>query len=86
MFDVRCVQSKSKLATYVIASGLTYGAGEDIFHYLFKACCADYYISSIRSLMSANYSSAICVNTAHCLLDNSHNTYFTFIVSVTCMY
>jgi adenylate kinase len=28
--------SKSKLGTYVIASGLTYGAGENIFHYLFK--------------------------------------------------
>ncbi|CAD5122064.1 DgyrCDS10516 [Dimorphilus gyrociliatus] len=29
--------NKSKLATYVIASGLTYGAEENIFHYLFKA-------------------------------------------------
>lgn len=29
--------NKSKLVTYVIASGLTYGGGESIFHYLFKA-------------------------------------------------
>ncbi|KAK2150919.1 hypothetical protein LSH36_382g01056 [Paralvinella palmiformis] len=29
--------NKSKLVTYVIAAGLTYGAGEHIFHYLFKA-------------------------------------------------
>jgi adenylate kinase len=29
--------NKSKLSTYVIASGLTYGAGENIFHQLFKA-------------------------------------------------
>ena len=28
--------NKSKLLTYVIASGLTYGGGENIFHYLFK--------------------------------------------------
>ena len=28
--------NKSKLVTYVIAAGLTYGAGENIFHYLFK--------------------------------------------------
>eukprot|EP00794_Sanderia_malayensis_P019922 gene19922-21874_t len=28
--------NKSKLLTYVVAAGLTYGAGEDIFHYLFK--------------------------------------------------
>ena len=30
------LQNKSKLLTYVIATGLTYGAGESIFHYLFK--------------------------------------------------
>lgn len=29
--------SKSKLSTYVVAPGLTYGAEENIFHYLFKA-------------------------------------------------
>ena len=29
-------QNKSKLVTYVVASGLTYGCGENIFHYLFK--------------------------------------------------
>ena len=29
--------NKGKLVTYVVASGLTYGAGENIFHYLFKA-------------------------------------------------
>lgn len=29
--------SKNRLITYVVASGLTYGAGENIFHYLFKA-------------------------------------------------
>ena len=29
--------NKSKLVTYVVAAGLTYGHGEDIFHYLFKA-------------------------------------------------
>ncbi|XP_065055319.1 adenylate kinase 7-like [Rhopilema esculentum] len=29
--------NKSKLLTYVVASGLTYGAGEDLFHYLFKS-------------------------------------------------
>lgn len=28
--------NKSKLATYVIASGLTYGGGENIFHFLYK--------------------------------------------------
>ncbi|XP_019850545.1 PREDICTED: adenylate kinase 7-like isoform X1 [Amphimedon queenslandica] len=28
---------KSKLQTYVVASGLQYGAGEDIFHYFFKS-------------------------------------------------
>ena len=31
-----CFQNKSKLVTYVVASGLTYGCGENIFHYLFK--------------------------------------------------
>lgn len=29
--------NKSKLSTYVVASGLTYGYDENIFHYLFKA-------------------------------------------------
>ena len=29
--------NKGKLVTYVVAAGLTYGAGESIFHYLFKA-------------------------------------------------
>lgn len=29
-------QNKAKLVTYVVASGLTYGAEEHIFHYLFK--------------------------------------------------
>jgi len=29
--------NKSKLVTYVVASGLTYGAEENIFHYLFKS-------------------------------------------------
>ncbi|ELU08844.1 hypothetical protein CAPTEDRAFT_225393 [Capitella teleta] len=29
--------NKGKMVTYVIASGLTYGGGENIFHYLFKA-------------------------------------------------
>ena len=29
-------QDKSKLQMYVIASGLTYGIGEGIFHFLFK--------------------------------------------------
>merc|ERR1719402_2189559 len=28
--------NKAKFVTYVVASGLTYGAGENIFHYLFK--------------------------------------------------
>ncbi|XP_068730218.1 adenylate kinase 7-like isoform X1 [Montipora capricornis] len=28
--------NKAKFITYVVASGLTYGAGEDIFHFLFK--------------------------------------------------
>lgn len=28
--------NKSKFITYVVASGLTYGAGEEIFHFLFK--------------------------------------------------
>ncbi|KAG9344723.1 hypothetical protein JZ751_010410, partial [Albula glossodonta] len=28
---------KSKLSTYVVASGLQYGMGENIFHYFFKA-------------------------------------------------
>jgi hypothetical protein len=31
-----CFQSKSKLSTYIVASGLTYGCGENIFHHLFK--------------------------------------------------
>ena len=30
------LQNKTKLVTYVVASGLTYGAEENIFHYLFK--------------------------------------------------
>ncbi|XP_022083224.1 adenylate kinase 7-like [Acanthaster planci] len=29
--------NKAKFVTYVIASGLTYGGGENIFHYLYKA-------------------------------------------------
>jgi adenylate kinase len=29
--------AKSKLSTFVVASGLLYGAGEEIFHSLFKA-------------------------------------------------
>lgn len=30
------MQDKSKLLSYVVASGLTYGTGESIFHFLFK--------------------------------------------------
>lgn len=30
------LQDKSKFVTYVLASGLTYGLGENIFHFLFK--------------------------------------------------
>lgn len=29
-------QSKSKLIGYVVASGLQYGKGENLFHYFFK--------------------------------------------------
>ena len=29
-------QHKNRLVTYVVGTGLTYGAEEDIFHYLFK--------------------------------------------------
>jgi len=29
--------NKSKLMTYVVASGITYGEGEKIFHFLFKS-------------------------------------------------
>jgi len=29
-------QNKSKFQTYVVASGLMYGMGENIFHFLFK--------------------------------------------------
>lgn len=31
------VQDKSKLITYIVAAGLTYGQGEGIFHFMFKA-------------------------------------------------
>ena len=30
------LQDKSKLTSYMVAAGLTYGAGESIFHFLFK--------------------------------------------------
>ena len=30
------LQDKSKFVTYVVAPGLTYGAGENLFHFLFK--------------------------------------------------
>lgn len=30
------MQDKSRLITYVVAAGLTYGQGEDIFHFMFK--------------------------------------------------
>ncbi len=30
------IQDKSKLISYVVAAGLTYGQGENILHYLFK--------------------------------------------------
>jgi hypothetical protein len=36
MFIIVHVQDKSKLLSYVVASGLTYGAGENLFHFLFK--------------------------------------------------
>ena len=29
--------NKKKLLTFVVASGLTYGMGENVFHYMFKA-------------------------------------------------
>ena len=41
------IQDKSKLITYIVAAGLTYGQGEDIFHFLFKkAWCGN--ISSLQ--------------------------------------
>lgn len=30
------MQDKSKFISYVVAAGLTYGQGEDIFHFFFK--------------------------------------------------
>lgn len=38
------MQNKAKLVTYVVASGLTYGAEEHIFHYLFKVSLSLYLI------------------------------------------
>lgn len=38
------LQNKAKLVTYVVASGLTYGAEEHIFHYLFKVSLSLYMI------------------------------------------
>lgn len=38
------LQNKAKLVTYVVASGLTYGAEEHIFHYLFKVSFSLYMI------------------------------------------
>ena len=35
IFNV-CFKDKTKLCSYVIAAGLLYGAGEGIFHFLFK--------------------------------------------------
>ena len=32
------VQGKNKLLTYVVAAGVTYGAEENMLHYLFKVC------------------------------------------------
>ena len=32
------MKDKSKLLSYVVAGGLSYGAGENIFHFLFKVC------------------------------------------------
>ena len=29
--------NKKKLLTYIVATGLTYGMEEDVFHYIFKA-------------------------------------------------
>lgn len=34
--DFSILQKKSKLAGYVVASGLQYGMGENLFHYFFK--------------------------------------------------
>ncbi len=31
------MQDKSKLITYIVAAGLTYGQGEGIFHFMFKS-------------------------------------------------
>ena len=46
MGSVKCVvlQDKNKLITYVVASGLTYGLEEEVFHFFFKVnylkrCC-----------------------------------------------
>ena len=32
-----CFQDRKKLLTYVVATGLTYGMEENVFHYLFKS-------------------------------------------------
>ena len=34
--DRQLPQDKTRFLTYVVAAGLPYGAGEDIFHYFFK--------------------------------------------------
>ena len=47
-------QNKSKLVTYVVASGLTYGCGENIFHYLFKVTNYNVIILSSLQLYGVN--------------------------------
>lgn len=35
-YIVIILQDKSKLVTFVVSSGLQYGAGENLLHFLFK--------------------------------------------------
>ena len=48
-------QNKAKLVTYVIASGLTYGMEESIFHYLFKVSLVPYRLLFGMFLIFTNY-------------------------------
>ena len=44
------LQNKNKLITYVVASGMTYGEGESIFHYHFKVSCHLYLACCVLSV------------------------------------
>lgn len=63
-FYARCLQNKALFSTYVVASGLQYGMGEQILHYFFKVGSKKLFI--IVSIVGQRLSSGVKVDGWSC--------------------